>query len=56
MGTLGLKLDRNQYALIHSVELNVKYDLAVGVDPSNKNRIIAGITVWEWEQGQLESS
>ena len=30
-----------------------EYDLAVGVDPSNKNRIIVGgITVWEWEQGQ----
>jgi len=30
-----------------------KYDLAVGVDPSNKNRIIVGgITVWGWEQGQ----
>jgi len=30
-----------------------EYDLAVGVDPSNKNRVIVGgITVWEWEQGQ----
>ena len=30
-----------------------KYDLALGVDPSNKNRIIVGgITVWGWEQGQ----
>ena len=30
-----------------------KYDLAIGVDPSNKNRIIVGgITVWGWEQGQ----
>ena len=30
-----------------------KYDLAIGVDAANKNRIIVGgITVWEWEQGQ----
>ena len=30
-----------------------EYDLAIGVDPANKNRIIVGgITVWGWEQGQ----
>lgn len=30
-----------------------EYDLAVAVDPANKNRIIVGgVTVWEWEQGQ----
>ena len=30
-----------------------RYDLALGVDPSNENRIIVGgITVWQWEQGQ----
>jgi len=30
-----------------------EYDLAVAVDPANKNRIIVGgITVWEWELGQ----
>jgi hypothetical protein len=29
------------------------YDVAIGVDPSNKNRIIVGgVTVWEWELGQ----
>jgi hypothetical protein len=30
-----------------------EYDLSIGVDAANKNRIIVGgITVWGWEQGQ----
>ena len=30
-----------------------RYDAAIAVDASNKNRIIVGgISVWEWEQGQ----
>ena len=52
---LGLKLDRSQLISIRfcSSQCQGKYDLALGVDPSNKNRIIVGgITVWGWEQGQ----